>query len=752
MSVKIDAGKRPGFLTRLRSDQSGNTIAMFAAAIFPLAGLIGGGVDMSRIYLTRTRLQAACDAGSLAGRKQMGVGTWAASSGKANTEAVRMFNLNFAQNSYGTASTAPTFTETSGSVTGTASATIPMTIMRIFGSEDSTVSVSCNAAMSIPNTDIMFVLDTTGSMASAPNGGAVTTSNPSKMAGLRKVAKCFYESLAKVNIASVSPADCNETSDPSGGNVSGSQIRFGFVPYSSNVNVGRLFEQDWMADSFQYQSRQAILTPVWVYSLGSESARSYGAYSNPADPSSPSTSYVAFTPSGTTNSTRALNGTTYNTVTNVSSSSCSGSAKPAPFTVTANPPGTETVTSTNSSPPVHPGGNVTTSTNPYRTYTSTLTQTRYFYQWVYDTSGNAGNRRCRLQQATYVNSSYNKTATGTSTKPVSWTQFTDTFTNWDYKPVTHNVSGLKISGGGWNSTVALPTGFTTQTLLVSGTTGVSYKRVVSSNVTWNGCIEERMTKRTDSWDPYPSAAESPDLDFKSEPTMGDENSKWKPSLNGGIWLRYSGGKYYPTITSSSNLSTNAGYACPSQARLLSEYNGASGASSYEAYLDGLIATGSTYHDIGMLWGARLVLPDGIFSANNQAGSLNGIDRNIIFMTDGDTDSGETANTAFGRPWWDRRQEVDSSIGPDETAVDVKINARLEAICNQLTDNENITVWVVSYGGTGISAATKARLKNCSTNGEVEADGVHFFDASSTADLLASFKAIASAISQLRLTN
>ena len=57
------------FMTRLGRDQRGNTIAIVAAAIVPLLGMIGGGIDMSRLYLAKTRLQQACDAGALAGRK-----------------------------------------------------------------------------------------------------------------------------------------------------------------------------------------------------------------------------------------------------------------------------------------------------------------------------------------------------------------------------------------------------------------------------------------------------------------------------------------------------------------------------------------------------------------------------------------------------------------------------------------------------------------------------------------------------------
>ena len=67
------------FSEGLRKTRRGNTLAIMAAAFFPLAGLIGGGVDMSRIYITKTRLQQACDAGALAGRKAMGAGSWTTS-------------------------------------------------------------------------------------------------------------------------------------------------------------------------------------------------------------------------------------------------------------------------------------------------------------------------------------------------------------------------------------------------------------------------------------------------------------------------------------------------------------------------------------------------------------------------------------------------------------------------------------------------------------------------------------------------
>ncbi|MEC7933810.1 MAG: TadE/TadG family type IV pilus assembly protein, partial [Pseudomonadota bacterium] len=238
-----------GFLARLRDNEAGNVLVMVAAGFIPLLGFIGGGVDMARIYLVKTRLQHACDAGALAGRKQMGGGAWNAHNDKARLTADGIFNINYVPGSYGSSDLVKTFTERQGKVTGTASVTIPMTIMVIFGFPTKTVAVTCDAEMRIPNTDVMFVLDTTGSMASKNPGEGDT-----KINGLKKAVKCFYEALAKIDTT----ASCG--SNPSGARNNDVQLRFGFVPYSSNVNVGRLLRNDWMVNTALYQSRKAKTT------------------------------------------------------------------------------------------------------------------------------------------------------------------------------------------------------------------------------------------------------------------------------------------------------------------------------------------------------------------------------------------------------------------------------------------------------------------------------------------------------------
>jgi hypothetical protein len=233
----VDTSNYTGFMSRLARNQNGNILAMTAAAVIPMMGLVGGALDGARIYTVKSRLQAACDAGALAGRRVMGSGRWIDNNGRPNDIAVKTFDLNFAQNFFGSENRIRTFGESDGTVTGSASADVPMTLMRIFGIPTKTVSVSCEGQMRIPNTDVMFVLDNSGSMDQVISGD---TTGLKKMAGLQRAIRCFYEALARENIDAVSPADCGTTSDPAGDLSTQVQLRFGFVNYDNMVNVGKL--------------------------------------------------------------------------------------------------------------------------------------------------------------------------------------------------------------------------------------------------------------------------------------------------------------------------------------------------------------------------------------------------------------------------------------------------------------------------------------------------------------------------------
>jgi Flp pilus assembly protein TadG len=258
---KANAERKSGILVRLAKNEEGNVIALLAAAVIPAIGLMGGAVDLSRMYLTQTRLQAACDAGVLMGRKTMGVGSWSSANNYPNTMALQMLDQNFARGAYGSRDLERGFAEIDGNVAGSASATIPMALMQVLNVSRKQISVTCKAAMNTPDSDVMFVLDVTGSMIDGMSGDASGVG--SKLDNLKIAVKCFYEALAKQNIEGVRPDQCGEATNPPANSTIGNvQLRFGFVPYAQNVNVGRLLPKDYMADQWSYQSR------VPTYDLG----------------------------------------------------------------------------------------------------------------------------------------------------------------------------------------------------------------------------------------------------------------------------------------------------------------------------------------------------------------------------------------------------------------------------------------------------------------------------------------------------
>lgn len=738
--------RRPGasFMTRLGRDARGNTIALAAAAMIPLAGLIGGGVDMSRLYLVKTRLQQACDAGALAGRKTMGSGSWTTGgTTSSQARANELFAANFKSGAYGTSGLASAFTENDGVVSGTASVTIPMTIMKVFGMTTRSLAVACTAKMEIPNTDVMFVLDVTGSMncnigdAYCSNNGNVPATN-AKIKGLKSAVKCFYEALLRVNTAEV----CG--GDPTASSYTGTaQIRIGFVPYSVNVNVGKLLHNDYFADSWAYQSREPNLETVQAWSLGAESAlSSWSSWSATSMPASYNTASGFGGSWSTPGSNQTVDGVTYSRKrTGFNSTTCPGlnTLSGSSGTLVARtdiPQSTSSnLTGTTNNPPTHPASSQTltyTESEPH-----TITGYRYRWKTV------SGSTSCWLELNT-DSAVYSRTRTATSTKAITWTEHAR-FLNWTYRQVTHTVSGLKAGGSTWNATTSLPIGTTTgPTVKLSGSnTDTALVLPANSTVTWDGCIEERATVQnsdydpTDEWSPIPAAAL--DLDIDMIPSSGTAGSKWGPMLDEAVWARYeSGNNTVADVVTASDLSRNYTYYCTTEAKKLQTWYTPT---AYVSYVDSFAAIGNTYHDIGMIWGARFISPTGLFASENAQTPTGGaIQRHIIFMTDGDTMTSTNNLSAYGIHWWDRRQ---TSYAPSSGNLNSILDSRLTALCAAIR-NRNITLWVVSYGG-GINATTEARLQACATPG-------NYFSATDTATLIDNFKQIASEIAELRLTS
>jgi len=681
------AVKSTGFLGRLRRDASGNTLAIVAAAIFPLAAMIGGGIDISRLYLTKTRLQQACDAGALAGRKAMSGITWTDAN---NTVAEQFFHMNFPDGRYGTGTTAVDYSASNtGAVTGTASVVVPMTLMSLFNMPDKTIHAECTADLQLPNTDVMFVLDTTLSMNDANPGDS-----QSRIAVLREAVSNFYTELQRVKPA-------------------GSHIRYGFVPYSGTVNVGTLLKPDWLQDNPIYDSREADGT---------------------ADLTTTSTSGGGVQPDTIT---------TYSSWEIFSGSSGQGTPYNGPAENCVAPANTQTDKTVN--------GSWTPSSSAVprsRVNTRTRNGTTYAVKLL--------NGVCTITPTVYNNLVEKRTETVDKNPnagepiPVKETTTTTTYYQWIYKPIPYDISALKATDSNGNVK-----GSSFKAPVENGNvTGHPRDRTITWNAS-NGCIEERGN-------PY-------DMDVDLVPNPGQPETQWKPylprlvygrnqtttgyqqpALTGvrypAAWLNrwaFSGSPQTKTrdvsITATNYYTpsvdlTQSG-ACPTVARKLSEID----ANTLNTYLNSLTPAGFTYHDIGMLWGLRLMSPNGLFASEHAAAAASGkIARHLIFMTDGQTDTRIGAYDAWGVSAMARRRTPTDRVPTDDEQNEIT-ETRLRELCTLAKNDKNITVWVIAFG-TDLTSL----LTNCASSGRA-------YQANNAAELTATFSQIASQIAQLRIT-
>lgn len=653
-----DRGRSAGFLKRLAQDRGGNTLAMMAVAMIPLLGMAGSAIDTARVYYVKVRLQQACDAGALAGRKFMNGNDF---NDAANSQARAFFANNFQTGSMG--SEAPVFTPVktdAGQVAATASVTVPMTVMRMAGFEPVTISVTCEAKLEIPNLDVMFVLDTTGSMTETNAGDSAN-----RITGLRQAVMNFYDTLDRAKKP-------------------GTVIRYGAVPYSANVNVGMLLRPEWMVDNAFYQSRRYD---------GSTTTKGPDTVDN-AD-------WVT-----TAGTWQKKSGSIVTSISYGSPENCS-------------PPANTLTTSQTGSWQDAGKGDGSQTIN----YTRTRNGSSY--------SAKVVNARCEITETSYKN--YVDTRTDTrvpnpnkgKTKPGATTT-----THWYwYDKLSWPVSGLKGSGTTMSGgSISLP-------IAAQG----KMRQIIWNQQ--NACIEERKTVAQSTYDTIPSGAY--DLNVDMIPNPADDDTRWKPWLPAAVFARTSFTNWsVPGLRSNldfpnlQDVNSGQNAPCPSPAKLLQQFT----RTDLQNYVNGLIVGGKTHHDIGFLWGVRLMSRDGIFADVVSAG-LNGAKnaQHLIFMTDGETDTDNTVYEAYGLSGLDRRRTTGfTSNDAQNNEQDTIVANRLLALC-QVARRKDITVWVIAFGIT-----MPPLLSDCTTEGRS-------FEARNTAQLNTAFSNIAAQIAKLRVS-
>ncbi|MGE4306844.1 MAG: pilus assembly protein TadG, partial [Novosphingobium sp.] len=473
------------------------------------------------------------------------------------------------------------------------------------------------------------------------------------------------------------------------------RIRYGFVPYSTTVNVGHLLNDlnpDYITDKYTYSSRKAVYTTE-TNTTETAAGTTYGG-----------PDYINYQ---TVGSWQDYQSGYY------PQSSCENNKIPVTSTYADyGSPSTSTSTSTNGS-----GQKVITTTTTQRQVQITGVRctgyTAYYYGWPYTAYKMQVTYKSR-DKVTYKNDLFDITTTETKK-----------FDHFDYEPVEYDTSTYKTF-----TSVSTPTGDTSR--------GASTVNTVSS--TWNGCIHERKTVAQSSFSYSPvygiSPASALDLDIDSAPDVYDEDTKWAPIWPQIVYSRYttsSGyrGTSYTATTGTGDYGTRPSSPCPAAAQGLKEMT----QSQFNTYANSLSATGNTYLDIGMIWGGRLLSPDGIFSSTVNSPPANGgeVSRHIVFMTDGVMEPNNSVNQAWGLEWWDRKVTSDGSSG--DTA---RHTSRFLASCEAIKD-KGIRIWVIAFT-SGLSDDLKACASDDSS-----------FTAADSSQLNAAFQEIAKQVGELRIT-
>ena len=177
-------------------------------------------------------------------------------------------------------------------------------------------------------------------------------------------------------------------------------------------------------------------------------------------------------------------------------------------------------------------------------------------------------------------------------------------------------------------------------------------------------------------------------------------------------------------------------ACPSPARKMGEIT----RTQLQSYMSSLRPQGYTYHEIGMLWGLRLISREGLFSSEHRVADAGGaVQRHMILMVDGQKDTRPFTYSAWGIAAVARRRTATDSF-PTRAAEDAVSEQRLSELCSIAKDNKNITLWVIAFG-----TQLDQGLIDCASPDKA-------FEARNAAELTETFSQIATQMAELRLTD
>lgn len=212
----------------------GAALPMLAAGLLPAIAALGSAIDMGRMYVAKSALQAGVDAAALAGARSYAVTGDVPNSREAQVDAY--FYGNFPRETMGSTGLVltPTFATVNkrNQTSVAASVDIPMTFMRAFGIEQQKISAVATAEIQPHPLEIMMVLDNTGSLKTnlpASKGAAAVT----RITALKDASRSFLDILYQ-------GADQRD------------DLALGFVMYDITANVGKLLPSSMVRQRFGF--------------------------------------------------------------------------------------------------------------------------------------------------------------------------------------------------------------------------------------------------------------------------------------------------------------------------------------------------------------------------------------------------------------------------------------------------------------------------------------------------------------------
>lgn len=192
--------KMTAYFRRFLLNRSGATAIVFAMTLVPVIAIVAGGLDFSRSLNVKAKMQSALDSALLAAATMPG-----ATNAERLAHANSVFDANMKDGGDGSDASAQIAISEQGTVTGTATSSVPTTFLGILGMD--AVDVDAKSEVRLASgieAEIVFVLDYSGSM----NGRG-------KYQAARKAATDLIELLSN------------------GGQ--NKKVKFGLVPFSKHV-------------------------------------------------------------------------------------------------------------------------------------------------------------------------------------------------------------------------------------------------------------------------------------------------------------------------------------------------------------------------------------------------------------------------------------------------------------------------------------------------------------------------------------